>query len=523
MKINRTETNRIEKFCLYILTTFLFSGGAFAQASKKQTQSRPNIIVFMVDDMGWMDTSLPFGESIMPLNKRYHTPNMERLAREGMKFTNAYAQPVCTPTRVSMLTGMNSAHTKITNWTSPAKNSPTDAADSQFKSSDWNYNGLSPVPGIPRTQYATTFPQLLKDSGYFTVHIGKAHWGSAGTPGANPMNLGFIVNIAGHSAGHPQSYLSEDFYGNKAGKGSWQSVPDLEEYYDTGTFLTDALTKEAIKTIEKPINDKQPFYLNMAHYAIHDPIMADPRYHQKYVDAGLDPIEAKYASLIEGMDTSLGDIMDYLADKKADKNTIIIFMSDNGGLSTVPPRGGSEHTQNLPLKAGKGSINEGGIRVPMIVKWPSVTKPAAIASQYVIIEDFFPTLLEMAKVPKYKTIQSVDGKSFMPILKNANFKDDSRSLIFHIPNKWTSVDGPGINYQSAIRKGDWKMVYDMRDRSKQLYNLKTDIGENNDVAAQNPELVKTLSSALGTQLREWKATMPIDKKSNTTAPMPDEK
>lgn len=158
----------------------------------------------------------------------------------------------------------------------------------------------------------------------------------------------------------------------------------------------------------------------------------------------------------------------------------------------------------------------------MIVKWPNVAKPATIASQYVIIEDFFPTLLEMAKVPKYKTIQYIDGKSFMPILKNANFKDDSRSLIFHIPNKWTAIDGPGINYQSAIRKGDWKMVYDMRDRSKQLYNLNTDIGENNDVAAQNPEMVKTLSSALGMQLRQWKATMPIDKQSNTTAPMPDE-
>ena len=522
MKKNSTNLSRIKQLCLCVLTTFVFSGGAFAQASKKQIQSRPNIIVFMVDDMGWMDTSLPFGESAMPLNKRYHTPNMERLAREGMKFTNAYAQPVCTPTRVSMLTGMNSAHAKITNWTSPAKNNPTDAADSQFSSSEWNYNGLSPVPGIPHTQYATTFPQLLKDTGYFTVHVGKAHWGSAGTPGANPMNLGFIVNIAGHSAGHPQSYLSEDFYGNKPGKGSWQSVPDLEEYYDTGTFLTDALTKEAIKTIEKPINDKQPFYLNMAHYAIHDPIMADPRYHQKYVDAGLDPIEAKYASLIEGMDTSLGDIMDYLASKKADKNTIVIFMSDNGGLRLVPTRGGQAHTQNLPLKAGKGSVNEGGIRVPMIVKWPSVTKPGAIANQYVIIEDFFPTLLEMAKVSSYKTVQKIDGKSFVPILKNSNFKDDTRALIWHLPNKWIPQEGPGINYQSAIRKGDWKMVYDMRDQSKQLYNLKTDIGENNDVATQNPEVVKTLSAALGTQLRQWKATMPIDKKSNTTAPMPDE-
>ena len=522
MKNSLSASIRIEQFCVALLTSLLFSGAVFAQASKKQTQSRPNIIVFLVDDMGWMDTSLAFGDSIMPLNKRYHTPNMERLAREGMKFTNAYAQPVCTPTRASMLSGMNSAHARITNWTSPANNNPTDNGDEQFSAPEWNYNGLSPVPGIAHTQFATTFPQLLKDAGYFTVHVGKAHWGSAGTAGANPLNMGFIVNVAGHAAGHPQSYLSEDYYGNKPGKGSWQSVPDLEEYYGTGTFLTDALTKEAIKSLENPIKDKQPFYLNMAHYAVHDPIMADPRYYKKYVDAGLDEIEARYASLLEGMDTSLGDIMDYLVSKKVDKNTIVIFMSDNGGLSLVPPRGGKEHTQNLPLKAGKGSVNEGGIRVPMIVKWPSITKPSSIAKQYVIIEDFFPTLLEMAKINNYKTVQTIDGKSFIPILKNANFKDDSRSLIFHIPNKWIPQEGPGINYQSAIRKGDWKMVYDMRDGSKQLYNLKTDIGENNDLAAENPEVVKTLSSALGTQLRQWKATMPINKKTKTAAPMPDE-
>lgn len=500
----------------------LFSGVAFAQASKKSTQSRPNIIVFLVDDMGWMDTSVPFGDSIMPLNKRYHTPNMERLAKEGMKFTNAYAQPVCTPTRASMLSGMNAAHARITNWTSPENNRPTDHADEQFNAPQWNYNGLSPVPGIANTQYATTFPQLLKEAGYFTVHVGKAHWGSAGTPGANPLNMGFIVNVAGHSAGHPQSYLSEDNYGNKPGKSDRQAVPDLEEYYETGTFLTEALTKESIKSLENPVRRKQPFYLNMAHYAVHDPITADPRYYQKYVDEGLDEIEAKYASLLEGMDTSLGEIMDYLVSKKVDKNTIVIFMSDNGGLSHVPPRGGKEHTQNLPLKAGKGSVNEGGIRVPMIVKWPNITKPTSVADQYIIIEDFFPTLLEMAKVDSYKTTQTLDGKSFVPILKNSNFKDDTRSLIWHIPNKWTVVDGPGINYQSAIRIGDWKMVYDMRNGSKQLYNLKTDIGENIDLASQNLERVQILSKALGTQLRKWKATMPIDKKSNSFAPMPDE-
>ncbi|MFC5683141.1 sulfatase [Flavobacterium sp. MAHUQ-51] len=510
------------RVCVSMVLLILSIGTAKAQSSKKNIKSRPNIIVFLVDDMGWMDTSVPFGNSVMPLNKRFQTPNMERLAKDGMKFTNAYAQPVCTPSRASMLSGMNASHARITNWTSPEKNSPTDKPDEQFNSPEWNYNGLSPVTGIEHTQYATTFPQLLKEAGYFTVHVGKAHWGPAGTPGANPLNMGFIINIAGHAAGHPKSYLGEDNYGNQSSKTSWQAVPDLEEYYGTTTFLTDALTKEAIKTLENPIRNKQPFYLNMAHYAVHDPIMKDPRYYQKYISAGLDEVEAKYASLIEGMDQSLGDIMDYLKSKQVDKNTIIVFMSDNGGLSLVPPRGGHAHTQNLPLKAGKGSVNEGGIRVPMIVKWPSVSRAASVAEQYVIIEDFFPTLLEMAKVKDYKKVQDIDGKSFVPILKNPDFKDDSRALIWHIPNKWTTEEGPGINFQSAIRKGDWKLIYDMRDQSKQLYNLKTDIGEHSDLSVEHPDVVKALSKTLSEQLRKWKATMPIDKKTNQPAAMPDE-
>lgn len=506
-------------FLKKIVLVFMFSAGAQLNNYAKQ---KPNIIVFMVDDMGWQDTSLPFWTQVTSLNQRYHTPNMERLAREGMKFTNAYAAPVCTPTRTSMLSGMNPGHHHITNWTSPQKDNNTDNADEQFAKANWNYNGLSPQPGIPHTAYATPFPELLKNAGYFTVHVGKAHWGSAGTPGANPYNFGFMVNISGHAAGHPQSYFGEEFYGNKPGKNSWQAVPDLEEYYGKDTFLTEALTLEAIKTLDAPIRNKQPFYLSMGHYAIHTPIQADPRFYQKYIDKGLDVTEAKYASLIEGMDKSLGDLMDYLKLRKADKNTVVIFMSDNGGLSMTPPRGGKAHTQNLPLKAGKGSVNEGGIREPMIVKWPGIVKPASIADQYVIIEDFFPTILEMAQVKNYKTIQEVDGESFVSILKNAAYKNDQRILYWHVPNKWTNVDGPGINYKSALRQGDWKLIYNMRDGSKELYNLSKDISESRDLAKENPEKVKLLSKALGMQLKKWNAPMPVDKATRKPVPMPDE-
>lgn len=501
-----------------ILFFTLITHCLFVNAQKQS--SRPNIIVFLIDDMGWMDTSVPFGDSVQPLNKRYHTPNMEKLAKEGVKFTNAYATPVCTPSRVSMLTGVNAAHHKITNWTSPIKNNNSDAEDEQMAPTNWNINGLSPVSGVEKTVFATPFPKLLKDAGYFTVHVGKAHWGSMGTPGASPYNMGFMVNVAGHAAGHPQSYLAKDNYGNM-GKYQMQAVPDLEEYFGGETFLTEALTLEAIKTLEAPIKNRQPFFLNMGHYAVHHPIMEDKRFVDKYYAQGLDSIEAKYASLVEGMDKSLGDIMNFLKQKGVEKNTVIIFMSDNGGLSQHG-RGGQANTHNLPLRSGKGSVYEGGIRVPMIVKWPALVKPSAVAKQYTIIEDFFPTILDMAGIKNSKIEQTVDGKSFLPILKDVNYTDNDRALIWHYPNKWISDVGPGINYFSAIRQGDWKLVYSMRTGKKELYNLKNDIGELNDLAEKNPDEVKKLANLLTQKLKDAQALMPSFKSSGKVVPWPNE-
>ncbi|MCJ8165713.1 sulfatase [Pontibacter sp. E15-1] len=488
-----------------------------------QAQERPNMVVFMVDDMGWMDTSVPFAEKVYPLNQRYHTPNMERLAREGMKFTNAYATPVCTPTRVSMLTGMNAAHHGVTNWTTPWKGQNSDNPDEQMGFAAWNLNGLSPVAGVPQTVHATPFPKILKNHGYMTIHVGKAHWAGAGTPGANPHNMGFMVNIAGHVAGRPLSYLGERNYGNAQGKPyDIHAVPDMAEYFGTETYLTEALTLEALKTLEAPIQNKQPFFLHMSHYAVHDPYNPDKRYMQKYLDAGLSNTDAMYASMVEGMDKSLGDIMDYLEEKGVASNTVLIFMSDNGGLSMAYAGRGAAHTQNLPLRAGKGSVYEGGIREPMLVKWPGVVKPASVNHTPIIIEDFFPTLLEMAQVEQYKTAQQVDGISFMPLLKFPPKKTADRALIWHIPNKWTREDGPGINYKSAIREGDWKLVYHMRDGKLELYNLRSDIGETTDVATKHPKRVKALAAKLSQQLRQWNAPMPMVKSTGKPVPMPDE-
>jgi arylsulfatase A-like enzyme len=470
------------------------------QLNAQQTK-RPNIILFLIDDMGWMDSSVPFGDSIGFLNKQFRTPNLELLAKQGVKFTNAYSNSVCTPTRTSILTGMNVTHHGVTNWTSPVKNNSTDAKDDQFNPAPWKINGVD-IKSI------TTYPQLLKQAGYYTIHVGKAHWGPAGTPMSNPLNVGFMVNIAGHAAGHPQSYYGKDNYGNIPGKSTYQSVPDLMNYHGSDTNLTEALTLEAINSIEEPIRLKMPFYLNMSHYAVHVPIQPDVRFYQSYLDVGLDTPNAKYASMVASMDKSLGDIMKYLTAKNIAKNTIIIFMSDNGGLSLSGARGKNAHVQNLPLRAGKGSLYEGGIRVPMIVKWPEFAKANTSNNQYVIAEDFFPSILEMAGVFNTKTIQRVYGKSFVPLLKNNKLSDTNRILVWHYPNKWIEGDGPAINYKSAIRQGSWKLIYDLRNGHKELYNLSNDIGEQFDLSMKQPAKTIQLNSLLKEYLEKNNSPMP---------------
>lgn len=496
-------------FGKYILILFIVVHAGFQLTA--QRTSRPNIIVFLVDDMGWQDTSVPFWEKTTPANRHFHTPHMERLAAEGMKFTNAYATPVCTPTRVSLMTGMNAARHRVTNWTSPYPNMPTGQTDEQFADPDWNYNGWS-NESLPHTLQATTLPSLLKDVGYLTILVGKAHFGPSGMPGSNPHNMGFMINIAGHAGGRPQSYLGEENYGNQAGKANVHAVPDMQEYYGSSTFLTEALTREAIKSITTPVKTHQPFFLLLSHYAVHDPYDADKRFVQKYLDAGLSSQEARYAALVEGMDKSLGDLMHFLREQQAEKNTIIIFMSDNGGLSHYG-RDGQRHTHNAPLRSGKGSVYEGGIREPMIVKWPGRIKPGTIAHQYVIIEDFFPSLLAMAQVSQYKTSQKIDGISFLPIFKNPLFSDDSRVLIWHFPHKWTPDDGPGINYYSAVRKGCWKLVYQWRTGRKELYNLNDDIGEQHNRENDFPAIAEGLAATLFAKLKDRKALLPMDRKT----------
>lgn len=490
----------------YLTLLFLCTSCLYLSA-----QSRPNIIVFLVDDLGWMDTSVPFGDTAKGNGLHFHTPNLERLASTGTRFSQAYATPVCTPTRISMMTGMNAAQHGTTNWTSPWRDTPTDAPDEQFAPANWHYNGLSQVPGVPATVYATPLPQLLRDAGYYTIHVGKAHWGPMGTPGANPYNLGFMVNISGHSAGHPQSFLGRENFGNLPAKATVQAVPDLEEYHDTDTFLTEAHTLEALKALHTPVERRQPFFLHLSHYAVHVPLDPDDRFVQRYLDAGRNAAEARYAALVEGIDKSLGDVLDFLTKKGISDKTIILFLSDNGGLSLAPPRQPPAHTHNLPLRAGKGSLHEGGIRIPMVVRWPGIARPATVSDYCVMVEDIFPTLLEMGKIRKAVTVQQISGKSFVPALRNPGLQNPDRILVWHYPNKWIGTDGPAINYHSALRRGDWKLLRNLRNGSNTLYNLRQDPGEQVECAQQFPEITRELADLLDQHLAKWKAPMPIPK------------
>ena len=514
-----------------LLPLGLLAAGVAPQAL---AQEKPNIILFLVDDMGWQETSVPFYSEKTGLNERYKTPNMERMAKLGVKFTQAYACAISSPSRASLMSGMNAARHRVTNWTLQY-DTKTDAGSSVIELPSWNWNGIQPAAtanahDLKNGTPITSLPQLLHDNGYYTIHCGKAHFGSMTTSGADPLTMGFDKNIAGAANGGPGSYLAENEYGS----GNFH-VGGLEKYYGTGTFLTEALTLEAIDALETHIeNDaEQPFYLYMAHYAIHSPYDADPRFTGNYTNkidpqlgVQLNTSEINHAALVEGMDKSLGDIMDFL-EKHPDvaRNTILLFMSDNGGQAVGIRQGQANRDQNTPHRGGKGSSYMGGVHEPMMVYWPGVTDDQAGGENdnRVMIEDFFPSILEMAGVDNYETHQTVDGKSFVDLIKDPSIKRD-RVTIWHFPNLWgeSQSRAEGYGAYSAIMKGDYHMLYFWETQERRLYNIKEDVGETNDLAESEPELLQSLAEELTDSLKAYDAQRPSYKVTGQLIPWPSE-
>lgn len=492
----------------------------------------PNIVLFLVDDLGWQDTSVPFHTVRTPFNDFYRTPGAARLADQGVLFTNAYAaSPVCTPTRTSIMTGRHPARTHITDWTlhPDVEKQRRTRPSLPVTAPDWNVRGLQPAD--------TTLPALLQEAGYRTIHAGKAHFGALGTPGADPTTLGFDVNIAGHAAGAPGSYHSEEKYGNDE-SGPW-GVPGLEQYYGTDTYLTRALTLEANRAIEAAVRKEMPFFLNMAHYAVHTPIMADSQYVGRYADA--DAPEAAYASMVEGYDASLRALLWKLEALGVADRTLILFASDNGGLSAHTrgrtPMGTGLNTHNLPLRSGKGSAYEGGVRVPMIAAWakrnPSqpVQRRLPIAAGRrtdvpVTSHDFFPSILAAAGVPQPDGYV-LDGQSFVPLMRpsSAPASDVRRDTthFWHYPHLW-GPQGPGLTPFTAARVGDWKLIYFYGEERYELYNLGDDLGETSNLIEARPAVARRLVDRMRAWMREVGAQPPVDRATGESVghpPRPD--
>lgn len=520
-------------------------------------QQKPNIVLFLIDDLGWLDTSVAFGEEVYPFNLRHDTPNLTAMAEKGAIMSSAYVCPVSTPTRTSIMSGMNAAHTRITNYTSVNRDWNPDATDTPsaqekdvLNRTEWNVNGITPyeVEGLERNVHVTPYPQILKDHGYYTIHVGKAHWAPNGTPAANPYNMGFCVNVAGQVAGKPRSYYGEENYGNTPDMWNDFAVQNMTEYYGTPTHLTEALTLEAIKTLDYPIQKGMPFYLNFCHHAVHTPIHRDPRFFQKYVDRGMDEGQARFASMCEGVDKSLGDLIAYLEEKGVMDNTAIIFMSDNGGNSENLSKGGERHTQNSPLREGKASCYEAGTRVPMVVYWKGKVAAGTRLNTPVLAEDLYPTILEMACITDYETIQELDGKSIVRLLTDGStavrqamnegkitnqkeafdFKideqisgiDPEREVLAHFPHQWKPYQLHDIDYMSSLRKGDWKIVYRHREQTLELYNIGEDITERNDLSQSNPEKLREMAEALTAKLEGYDALLPTFRSTGKRVPMP---
>lgn len=484
-----------------LITSIFLSLSTFMQARQIE---KPNIIFFLVDDMGWQETSVPFYKNRTELNNIYHTPNMERLAERGMKFTQAYACPLSSPTRISIMTGQNAMRHRVTNWTLFKNTSP----DRYYKSDvvevpNWNVNGMACEEGVERTVYVKeTLPSILRKAGYRTIHVGKAHWGARETPGADPKTLGFDVNIAGHAAGGPGSYYGKNNFSAafRNGGAEWD-IPGLEKYHGKDINLTEVLTIEASKEVEKAVTDKQPFYLYMSHYAIHAPWEPDLRFLDKYKNMGLTEFQANYASMLESMDKSLGDLMALVRRLGIEDNTIIIFMSDNGQPS--------QSVRNRPLRGHKISPYEGGIRVPMIVDIPGMTKAGSECNQPVIIEDVFPTILSLAHASSYKNEDTqLDGIDITPFFQGKKIKGyKERVFYWHFPHIY------GWSPYSVVRKGNYKLIYTYDTNKIELYNVKDDISEKHNLATKESKVRKELLNLLKQQLKLTNADIPISKRT----------
>ena len=426
----------------------------------------PNFVLILVDDLGWRDVGCN-GSTF------YETPNIDRLAASGRRFTDGYAAcPVCSPTRASILTGKYPARLHLTDWLPGRADRPSQKL-------------LRPkfLQHLPLEE--VTLAEALKPLGYVSASIGKWHLGG---PDYSPEKQGFDLNVGGCDKGSPPSYFFP--YKNRT-----FSLPGLEEGRE-GEYLTDRLTDEAEKFLQK--NRDRPFFLYLAHYAVHIPLQAKKDVVAKYrakVKPGQGQDNPLYAAMVEAVDDSVGRVLKKLEELKVADRTVVIFTSDNGGLS-VKEGPNTPSTSNAPLRAGKGYLYEGGIREPLLVRWPGVTKAGSTCDVPVCSVDFYPTVLEMAGVRE--GAGAVDGVSLVPLLRQAG-EPRRDALYWHYPHYSNQGGRPG----GAVRQGQYKLIESYEDGKLELYDLREDVGEANDLARRLPEKTAELHRLL----REWRTAV----------------
>ena len=445
------------------LSLFLFAF-VFAHAAHAAAPQKPNVVLILADDFGWTDLAC-YGSDL------HETPAIDQLAREGMKFTQNYsACTVCSPTRAALMTGKYPARLHVTDWI------PGLMPDNpKLLVPDW-------TKYLPLEE--TTLAEVFKAAGYTTASIGKWH---LGTEPYYPEKQGFDLNIAGTDKPQPSTYHAP-----------W-NIPTLTPEGKDGEHLTDRLGEEAVKFIERA-KDK-PFFLYLPHFAVHTPIQGRADLvakYQKKIKEGLTHKNAAYAALTEGMDATVGRVRAKLAELNLTERTIVIFTSDNGGR--VPT------TSNLPLRVGKASAYEGGVRVPLIVYWPGVTKPGSVSDAPVITMDLFPTIVEMAGLPAASARTAIDGVSITSLLRG-DTKPTRDTMFWHYPHHQHYQLGGATPY-SAIRSGDFKLVEFFNDMHVELYNIREDIGEKKDLAASQAKKVDQLRSQLHAWRKDVGAQMP---------------
>jgi arylsulfatase A-like enzyme len=480
----------------------------------------PNIVIMLVDDMGVMDTSLPFLTDAegkpkrYPLNDYYRTPNMERLAAQGVRFNHFCAMSVCSPTRISIMTGQNAARHRTTNWINP----DNDNAGPQGPP-EWNWKGIKPGD--------VTLQGLLQGAGYRTIHVGKGHFAPRAFDAADPSKIGFDINVAGGSIGAPGSYYGKQNFDRpakanaKVKRGS-HAVQGLEKYHGQDIFLTEALTLEAKVHLSDAVKEKKPFFLYFAQYAVHAPFDSDPRFAANYKDSGKPANAQAFATLIEGMDKSLGDVLDHLDTLGVADNTLIFFLGDNGSDAPL----GHQHDVACaaPLRGKKGSHYEGGMRVPFIAAWakPNAANEHqkrlpiaqnAIQSQQAAVYDMFPTILGLTSV-QTPASHALDGKKLDTLLTANPDSSRDEKFLMHYPHAPHRTD-----YFTTFRDGEWKVIYHYFPTGVsggshyQLYHLKADPFEQNDLAKTHPVELKKMMQGLIAGLEAQNAVYPVDKES----------